>query len=285
MQTGLKTGDYYLSANSLSTVTPNPANVRCTDTFMIHVHDTGYVAALFQVALADTSGISPHTINFINLSDNTDSAYTSATNMHFVDLINLPQPTAEVDAEYEWRFYHIRYDSLPNFDSTAVIFPWEDPIEIDGETVFSEASPSITFTEAGHYKIQLIVINSEFESEGCRDTIVVGYPFIDAESDIVPGVNVFTPNGDGQNDFLEFETATLKSMRGQIFSRWGKLVYEWTWNEEDQAPDPGWWDGKLSNGQDAAPGVYFYVIEGVGLDDTEFSGKQYAKAFHLIREK
>lgn len=280
-QIELATGDYYFSANSLSSVTPNTENVRCTDTFMIHVNDTGYIAALFQVPLADTSKISPHTVNFINLSYMTDSTYTSATNMHFVDLINFTPPFEELDAEYIWRFYHIRFDSLPDFDAPAEIFPWEDPIEIDGELFVEEIDPSVTFEEAGHYKIELIA-TSEF---GCRDTVVVGYIFTDAKSDIVPGVNVFTPNGDGTNDLLEFDTETLKSMHGQIFSRWGKLIYEWTWNVEDQTPNPGWWDGKLDNGQDAAPGVYFYVIEGVGLDDTEFSGKEYAKAFHLIREK
>lgn len=283
MQENLATGDYFFSANSKSTVLPNPNNVRCTDTFMIHVKDTGYMAALFQLAiLADTTGISPQSVEFINLSYVTDSNYVPPASMLFADITNWSPPLEEVDAEYEWRFYHIRYDSVPNFDSTIVIFPWEDPIEIDGETVFSDVNPLINFTDAGYYKIQLVTRNAEF---GCTDTIVEGYKFLDAESDIVPGVNVFTPNGDGQNDFLEFETETLLSMKGQIFSRWGKLVYEWTWNWEDQTPNPGWWDGKLSNGQDASPGVYFYVIEGVGQDGTEFSGKEYAKAFHLIREK
>ena len=73
-------------------------------------------------------------------------------------------------------------------------------------------------------------------------------------------------------------------MHGQIFNRWGKMIFEWTWNEADQKPNPHWWDGKV-NGKDAAPGVYFYVLTGVGKDGAQFSGKDYVKAFHLIREK
>ncbi|MEA3443775.1 MAG: gliding motility-associated C-terminal domain-containing protein, partial [Bacteroidota bacterium] len=281
-QIELETGDHYFSANARSLVMPNDSNYRCTDTFMVHVHDTGYIAALYQIQLTDTAeGIAPHTMEFTNVSYMVDSTYTTPDIVHFSHLINEPIPFEELDAEYEWRFYKLGFDTLLDYNTPVTIPPGLDPVQINGEFFVEDVNPSVEFDDAGYYIVELLA-RSDF---GCTDTLRDGYYFIDAKSDIVPGVNVFTPNGDGVNDFLEFETKTLRSMHGKIFNRWGKLLFEWTWNENDQVPNPGWWDGKLENGQDAATGVYFYVIEGVGLDGNEFTGEDYAKAFHLIRDK
>ncbi|GAB3196378.1 gliding motility-associated-like protein [Pontibacter aydingkolensis] len=72
-------------------------------------------------------------------------------------------------------------------------------------------------------------------------------------SDYVPA-NIFTPNGDGLNDFFEipalpsdFCTAQFASIK--IFNRWGKEVFASTSNAFK-------WDGKGVN-----DGVYFYVID------------------------
>ena len=72
-------------------------------------------------------------------------------------------------------------------------------------------------------------------------------------SDFVPA-NIFTPNGDGLNDFFEipalpsdFCTAQFASIK--IFNRWGKEVFSST-NTNFK------WDGKGVN-----DGVYFYVID------------------------
>lgn len=71
--------------------------------------------------------------------------------------------------------------------------------------------------------------------------------------DYVPP-NIFTPNGDGKNDFFyipnlppEFCTATFSSIK--IYNRWGKEVF--------RSQDSGFrWDGYGVN-----DGVYFYVLD------------------------
>ncbi|WP_299757372.1 gliding motility-associated C-terminal domain-containing protein [uncultured Pontibacter sp.] len=72
-------------------------------------------------------------------------------------------------------------------------------------------------------------------------------------ADYIPS-NIFTPNGDGKNDFFlipglppEFCTATFNSIR--IYNRWGREVYRSTDSSFK-------WDGKEVN-----DGVYFYVID------------------------
>jgi gliding motility-associated-like protein len=65
--------------------------------------------------------------------------------------------------------------------------------------------------------------------------------------------NVFTPNGDGQNDIFRIEGYDLQRIQCQIFNRWGDLIYEWS------NPD-GYWDGTIkTSGKPAPPGVYYYI--------------------------
>ena len=72
--------------------------------------------------------------------------------------------------------------------------------------------------------------------------------------------NAFTPNGDGNNDYLEAFGNRLnwKKMSIQIFSREGTLVFE------SNQPDFKW-DGKYM-GQSLSSGVYVYVFKVTYLD-------------------
>ena len=69
--------------------------------------------------------------------------------------------------------------------------------------------------------------------------------------------NVFTPNGDAQNErFLpEITAGDILKYSIDIFNRWGKMVYQSENVKEG-------WDGTLFNkGSDCAEGVYFYIIK------------------------
>ena len=66
-------------------------------------------------------------------------------------------------------------------------------------------------------------------------------------------VNVFTPNGDGINDFFSFSKENLLTIDVEIYNRWGQLIYSW-----DNVN--GRWDGTiLKTGKKASEGVYYYV--------------------------
>jgi gliding motility-associated-like protein len=68
--------------------------------------------------------------------------------------------------------------------------------------------------------------------------------------------NVFTPNGDGINDFfIPFPYDFVEKIDIKIYSRWGNQVFA----SED--PDINW-DGKnQSSNNDCADGVYYYICE------------------------
>ena len=77
--------------------------------------------------------------------------------------------------------------------------------------------------------------------------------------------NIFTPNGDGINDFFSFEMKNIVSINVEIFNqKTGECTAKW--NTLD-----GNWNGKLLNGNDALDGVYIYSIHSKGTDGIERS--------------
>ena len=79
--------------------------------------------------------------------------------------------------------------------------------------------------------------------------------------------NVFTPNGDTQNDFFLVNNTGGFPLKIRIFSRAGILVYE----AEGSTIT---WDGYTSSGQEVQPGIYFYTLEAISGDPN----KRYTKA-------
>jgi len=114
-----------------------------------------------------------------------------------------------------------------------------------------QTTPSITVTAPGYYYVT-VGINGCYSS----DTIWVQN---DCYMDIP---NVFTPNGDGLNDYffprLQL-TKGLTTFKMDIYNRWGQLIFETT------SLDGAGWDGKL-NGVAQPEGVYVYVIDATFMD-------------------
>lgn len=69
--------------------------------------------------------------------------------------------------------------------------------------------------------------------------------------------NVFSPNGDGINDFLRplEPYYFVEKIHIQIFNRWGQLMFE----TED--PDINWNGTNFRNGKVVSDGVYFYLCD------------------------
>lgn len=70
--------------------------------------------------------------------------------------------------------------------------------------------------------------------------------------------NIFSPNGDGDNDILQVHGLGIESMKLLIYDRWGEKIFESTSIDHS-------WDGTL-NDNPVNPGVYIYSII-VSFDD------------------
>jgi gliding motility-associated-like protein len=76
--------------------------------------------------------------------------------------------------------------------------------------------------------------------------------------------NVFTPDGDGINDYFFPKYIHIAKIKLLIMNKWGELIYA-SENLDDQG-----WDG-LVNGQEAPEGNYVYKMTYSTLDGREFT--------------
>jgi len=138
------------------------------------------------------------------------------------------------------------------------------------------------YAEPGCYEPFLVVMNRDLPE--CRDTAYLdietpqcapGYIYVDRAS-LLEVPNIFSPNGDGVNDYFQVHAQTLKKFSGKIVNRYGRVVYEWTdWENMESG-----WDGRLNGTTKATPGVYYYIIEAEGYDGMEYNP---SGPLHLVR--
>jgi gliding motility-associated-like protein len=127
---------------------------------------------------------------------------------------------------------------------------------------------STTYTEPGLYIVSLVASNGLCSDTWEGNVLVLPIGEMTFE---VP--NVFSPNGDGSNDFYGIFSTNAASQEAGIYNRWGNLMVEL--NEPNAV-----WDGKV-NGNEAAEGVYFMKYRIVGFNGTEKEGQTF---LHLIRD-
>ena len=135
-----------------------------------------------------------------------------------------------------------------------------------------------TYYRPGEYSVKLTIESDKHCIDSLRpsDQIVV-----DPSELNIP--NVFTPNGDGINDYFIVESKSLRTINVEVFSRSGIMVYNFS---GDGAGLKDWqgWDGNVNNSsRKATPGVYFYIIRARGWDDKVYDGKEFRGFVYLYR--
>ena len=123
----------------------------------------------------------------------------------------------------------------------------------DGNTSNDEA-PEHTFEAAGAYNVVLTATNFNQQCSN-SDTLMI----VVNDSVTISTFNIFTPNGDGNNDLFQVRTQGMAELDVDIYNRWGKKVGEY------HGVDNGW-DGKNKNGKLVDDGVYYYIARGVGYN-------------------
>ncbi len=129
----------------------------------------------------------------------------------------------------------------------------------DTSTVFS---PTYIYTPLGQFPACLIATNAA----GCADTACTTIDVFINSVFVIP--NIFTPNGDNNNDVFTIQAVGLETLEAEIFNRWGQKVYEWQTTN-------GGWDGRTLSGVEAPDGTYYFIIKAKGIDDKEYFEKGY----------
>jgi gliding motility-associated-like protein len=131
--------------------------------------------------------------------------------------------------------------SMPGFSSYTWIYG-------DGNGSSAQNGFNMYYIQ-GTYTAQLIGVSSNGLCNDTADVIIIVYP--PAELSIP---NIFSPNGDGINEFFQVESKGLKDIYIQIFDRWGLRVATIDGFN-------GYWDGV-----NATEGTYYYVARAEGYD-------------------
>lgn len=138
---------------------------------------------------------------------------------------------------------------LSGTGSPGVSYSWSPSATVSCDTCPNTlASPTVTTT----YTLTVTI-------NGCSsyDTVTV---FVEIECGELFVPNVFSPNGDGQNDELKVYGNCIENFEFVIFDRWGQRVFEIT--------DPTiTWDGRF-NGKMMDAAVFVYYLKGTvkGID-------------------
>ncbi len=171
-------------------------------------------------------------------------------------LITITQPTelivqAEPDKEVD-----LGYSTVLNaIANEPVSFSWSPP-----ESLTCSTCPTTSALPVNTTTFIVEVTNNV----GCKDTDTITVNVNKLRPVFIP--NVFTPNGDGQNDFLSiFSNPAARRIKYlRIFDRWGEMVYEgkdMLLNQESFG-----WDGTYKS-RELNPGVFVYVAEVEFIDD------------------
>ncbi len=119
----------------------------------------------------------------------------------------------------------------------------------------SQTNPTHQYTTPGAYSISLIV--SSGAPNYCTDSTTIQIEVKPPSNVIIP--NIFTPNGDGFNDYFFALSNGLENENMKIFNRWGNIVFT-----SESISEP--WNGTDNQGNELADGVYFYVYNSAGFD-------------------
>jgi gliding motility-associated-like protein len=154
----------------------------------------------------------------------------------------------------------------------------------EAEYITYDVNDSVTHTYyiPGYYYPSMVA----YSEAGCADSFPINTsPVIHVVPSELDAPNVFTPNGDGVNDFFMVRSKSLKSFRITIYNPSGRLIYEY--EHTDGRMEWEGWDGTVhGKGKNfASPGVYYYVIEALGWDATVYRDiPPYTGFIYLFRE-
>ncbi len=200
----------------------------------------------------------------VNVCPNTTTTYTvtatdanGCTKTQAATVTVNPKPTASFTANPTTGQVPLNV-IFTNTSTGGTTYSW---IFGDGNSSSSQNS-SNTYTNGGTYNPMLIVTNTF----GCKDTFMLTIIADGFSEIIVP--NVFSPNGDGYNEFFSITSIGLKDLYVEIYDRWGLKM-------GDFSALNGGWDGKAASGKDAPEGTYYYILLAHGIDSKEYNLKGY----------
>lgn len=243
------------------------------------VQSTDFCGQYVTFLLADTANIATIVWNF---GDGTTLNDSISPTHHYTE-INTFVPTVTLTDDNNCQVIY-PMDTITISDNGLTAFFTANPQEADlgQEILLVDGSSSTSSTITNWY---WTVDGYPPYSNTTNSSIPIGYPlpgYYDAHLIIVDDMgctnsygltihvtgdfsmpNVFTPNGDGANDFFSFAFDIFQSYDLIIVNRWGNVLVD-----EKGMTGTQFWNGNTQGGEPCSDGVYFYYIKGILKDGT-----------------
>lgn len=118
-----------------------------------------------------------------------------------------------------------------------------------------EYSPQIVVVDTGNYKVTIITDTSVCATVFAYHVGPDNCPVPPEQSVNLDVPNIFTPDGNGMNDFFTpLISGPYDQFEIKIYNRWGKLIY-------GPDNDPFFqWNGKDNQGNTVSAGVYYWIV-------------------------
>lgn len=194
------------------------------------------------------AGCSPLSVSFTNSSQNTVSYFWDFGNSNTLNISNENSQSATYSSSSQVML--VAYDAN-NCSDTAYL--------------------NINIIECGCTDISAL----NFNPSAIQDDGSCVYPV-----PVVVAPNIFTPNGDTDNDVFFMKTEFTVKLKLTILNRWGNLMYEKEYDLLSPGLEYGW-NGLAPSGNEAEEGVYFYKYMATGIDVAQIDGHGF---LHLVRD-
>lgn len=138
----------------------------------------------------------------------------------------------------------------------------------DGSSSSSQ-NPSYTYSATGPQTVCLTAGNTT----GCIDSVCFTIDVDVFEFINIP--NVFSPNGDNNNDEWYVNSSGMKEFQVEIYDRWGLKI----WEAEAATIK---WDGRTTAGLECTDGTYFFILKATTQTNKIYDTKGF---INLVRNK
>ncbi len=261
-----QTGTAVVTVNQLPVINAGLDQVLCEPNDQtpstVSLNGSGGVSYVWDNGVTNGTAFTPPVGQTVYTVVGTDA--NGCTNSDQVMVTSLTLPVA----------FHVPSDTLGNvlfsvnfnnYSQFGTTYTWDFG---DGETYTTTSTETVThiYDDPGIYTITVLASNGICSDSWSSDIIVLP-PMI------VEPPNIFTPNGDGANDFYFVNVENAEFFEATISNRWGNIMTKLN------APlQP--WDGK-TDGKEAAEGVYFIQYKAIDYGGIIIENHTF---FHLNRK-